>query len=75
MSAQSINENNMSNTCEKIDEFLICEGNYFRNIIDYDIDGTLDYKKIDLILYLKEILNRTNQCEEALLTINKILAK
>lgn len=75
MSAQSIDENNMIETCQRIDEFLICEGNYFRNIVDYDIDGTLDYKKIDLIVYLKEMLNRTNQCEQTLLTINKILKK
>jgi hypothetical protein len=75
MSAQSINEINMSNTCNKIDDFLICEGNYFRNIIDYDIDGTLDYKKLDLIIWLKDILDRTEDCEKVLLTINKILMK
>jgi hypothetical protein len=75
MSAQSIDKIDIANICNKIDEFMICEGNYFRNIIDYDIDGTLDYKKLDLIIWLKDILDRTEDCEKVLLTINKILMK
>lgn len=75
MSAQSITEFNISNTCDKIDDFLVCEGNYFRNIVDYDVEGSLEYTKIKKILWLKDILSRTDKCEEVLLTINKILKK
>lgn len=75
MSAQSINQIKISDTCDKIDSFLICEGNHFRNIVDYDIDVKLDYKKIKVINWLKEMLDRTKKCDEVLLTINKILLK
>lgn len=75
MSAQSINEIHICNTNDKIDDFLICEGNYFRNIVDYDLDGKPDYDKIDKILWLKEMLNRTDKCETVLLLIDKILIK
>jgi ribosomal silencing factor RsfS len=75
MSAQSINKIDISSICNKIDDFMICEGNYFRNIIDYDVEGSVDYKKLRLIIWLKQMLDRTEKCEDVLLTINKILIK
>lgn len=73
MSAQSIKQINISDTCDKVDDFMVCEGNYFRNIVDYDVEGTLDYEKLDTIVWLKKMLDRTENCEEVLITINKIL--
>lgn len=74
MSAQSIIKMNTKDTCNKIDEYLICEGNSFRNIVDYDLDFKVDYDKITQLLYLKEILDK-NCNEEILLIINKLLLK
>lgn len=75
MSTQSIKEIDICNTYEEIDHFLICEGNYFRNIIDFDLDGKPDYDKINMILWLKDMLKRTDKCETVLLLIDKILRK
>lgn len=73
MSTQSIIEFDKISTCNKIDDFLICEGNHFRNIIDYDINHKIDYEKLNKIIFLKELMERTNDCENVLKTINKIL--
>lgn len=73
MSAQSINLINIKDTCEKIDNYLIGEGNYFRNIIDFDINSKIDYNKLDLILYLKQMMDRNKNCQEILRIINKKL--
>ena len=73
MSTQSINQIDKNSICEKVDNFLICEGNHFRNIIDYDINHNLDYFKINKIIILKEMMERTSKCEEVLKIIDKIL--
>ena len=73
MSAQTINKIDIQNTCDKIDDYLICEGNSFRNIIDYDLKFKVDYDKISLLLYLKEILLKDCDNEDVLITINKLI--
>ena len=73
MSAQSIKDINIQDNLEAIDNFLICEGNAFRNIINYDLDMKVDYDKLRKVLYLKELLNRTKDCEKVNLIIDKIL--
>lgn len=73
MSTQSIIEFTKDSTCEKIDLFLICEGNHFRNIIDYDINHNLDYNELNKIILFREMMQRTDKCEEILKIINKIL--
>lgn len=70
MSAQSIAHISVKTITDKIDNYYICEGNYFRNIIDYDLDGKLDYKKLNLIINLKKMMCNK---EEILLIIDKIL--
>jgi hypothetical protein len=75
MSAQSISKIDIQNTCEKIDDYLICEGNSFRNIIDYDLDFKVDYDKISQLLYLKEIMTKGCDNEKVLLIINKLLLR
>lgn len=73
MSAQTINRIDIQSTCDKIDEYLICEGNSFRNIVDYDLDFKVDYEKISLLLYLKEILLKDCDNKDILITINKLI--
>lgn len=77
MSAQSIIEINKNQTCDLIDEFLIQEGNHFRNVTDYDLCSKVEYDKIRTVLRLKEIMLKNNLCDnngiDVAITINKIL--
>ena len=73
MSAQSIIDVDVKYVCDKIDEYLICEGNGFRNIVNYDLDLKIDYDKLALLLYLKELLLSNCDNDKVLLIINKIL--
>lgn len=73
MSAQSIIDVDIKYICNKIDDYLICEGNSFRNIVDYDLDFKVDYDKLALLLYLKEMLSSDCDDDKILLTINKLL--
>lgn len=73
MSAQSIIDVDVKYICNKIDDYLICEGNSFRNIVDYDLEFKVDYDKLALLLYLKEILLSNCDNDKVLLTINKLL--
>ena len=73
MSAQSINTNTLKDILFKIDEYLISEGNFFRNIIDYDLKMKLDHNKIRRVLYLKDMLGRTKDCDKLILLIDKEL--
>ena len=73
MSAQSIIEFSKKDVNSKIDDFLICEGNLFRNIIDYDLDFKMDYDKIRKIIYVKNLIKRKKDCETGIDIIYKIL--
>ena len=73
MSTQSIIEFSKRDAYHKIDDFLICEGNSFRNIIDYDLDFKVDYDKIRKIIYVKNLIKRKKDCETGIDIIYKIL--
>lgn len=72
MSAQSIINIDQSLICDKIDEYLICEGKYFINMMDYDLKMKMDYDKLDLILWLNKVSEKCDK-KEALIIIDKIL--
>lgn len=72
MSAQSIIDIEVKDICRKIDEYLICEGKYFINIIDYDLKGKIDYDKLDTVLWLSKLIDNCDD-EKTLLIIDKIL--
>ena len=72
MSAQSIINIEVKDICRKIDEYLICEGKYFINIIDYDLKGKIDYDKLDTVLWLSKLIDNCDN-EKTLLIIDKIL--
>lgn len=73
MSTQSIIEVNMSNVSNKLDDYLICEGNAFRNVVDYDLDMKVDYEKMKILLYMNDLLCRTKDCEKIMLIMDKTL--
>ena len=73
MSSQSIKKFNVIDTLDSIDNFLICEGNAFRNIVDYDLKMKVDYEKIRFLLKKKKMIQRTNDCDEVIKLINKTL--
>lgn len=73
MSSQSIKKFNVIDTLDSIDDFLICEGNAFRNIVDYDLKMKVDYEKIRFLLHLQKMIRRTNDCDEVIKLINKTL--
>lgn len=72
MSAQSIIDINTNHVYKKIDDYLICEGKYFMNIIDYDLKGNIDYEKLDMILWLQRLSEKCDN-KEILIIIDKIL--
>jgi hypothetical protein len=73
MSTQSITEINISKVSNELDDYLVCEGNSFRNIVNYDLDLKVDYDKIKILLYMEELLCRTKDCEKVILIMDKIL--
>lgn len=73
MSTQSIRKLSLSDTQDRLDEFLICEGNLFRNIVDYDLDFKVDYCKMKKVLHMRKLIKRSKDCEKVILIINKIL--
>lgn len=73
MSAQSINQDYKDIISENLDSFLICEGNAFRNITDYDLKMKMDYENLRKIIYLRDIFNRGNCSEELAQIINKLI--
>lgn len=74
MSAQSIIKIDNNLACDELDEYLVQEGNHFRNVVDYDLCSKVEYNKIAILLRLKKIMLRTNYCdEETAIIINKIL--
>ena len=75
MSTQSIKDINIKYICNKIDDFLICEGKYFINMINYDLKDKVNYNKIDIILWLKGLISKCENQEEVLLLIDKKLMK
>lgn len=73
MSAQSINQKYRDIVLDDLDSFLVCEGNAFRNIVDYDLKMKVDYEKLRYVLYLKDIFKRSNCSEDVAKIINKII--
>lgn len=75
MSAQSIVDLTNDLACDQTDDFLIQEGNHFRNVVDYDLCSKVEYKKISKVLRLKKIMLNQKYCHsnEVAIIINKIL--
>lgn len=74
MSAQQITRLDVNSILNDLDDFLIGEGRYFVNIVDYDLKGKIDYNKIDILLKLKKIPGYSTN-PEILEKINQILQK
>lgn len=74
MSAQQITRLDVNSILNDLDDFLIGEGRYFVNIVDYDLKGKIDYDKIDILLKLKKIPGYSTN-PEILEKINQILQK
>ena len=72
MSAQSIVSINENYICKKIDDYLISEGKYFMNMIEYDLKGSINYEKLDTVLWLKKLSEKCDD-KEILIIIDKIL--
>ena len=73
MSSQSIEDFNINDTCNKIQDFLRCEGKLFSNIVDYDLNEKINYNKLNKLILFQDILDRNCRKEEILLIINKLL--
>ena len=74
MSAQQITRLDVNSILNDLDDFLIGEGRYFVNIVDYDLKGKIDHNKIDILLKLKKIPGYSTN-PEILEKINQILQK
>lgn len=72
MSAQSIIDINTNHVYKKIDDYLICEGKYFMNMIEYDLKGSINYEKLDTVLWLQRLSEKCDN-KEILIIIDKIL--
>ena len=72
MSAQSIIDINTNHVCKKIDDYLISEGKYFMNMIEYDLKESINYEKLDTVLWLQRLSEKCDN-KEILIIIDKIL--
>lgn len=73
MSAQSIILIDNNKACDEIEEFLVQEGNHFRNMIDYDLCSKVEYQKISEVLILKKIMLKKSCDTNIAIIINKLL--
>ena len=75
MSAQSITQINLQHTQKYLDKYLMLVGFDFLRETDYDIQSETDFKKLDVVIWLTQILPNCSRESDVLSLLTKKIKK